>query len=135
MLIGVKEFKVRLIPKPTINIYVDSNLTEPLDCENSLLSKDITYFTVKAIPDPMLAKDLPYDARYKVKSWRVSLVRSEKGIAALSFTTEKGDIQSILSQSKTGDKIFIEVTQLIRTNFFNRTELVDLGVNVKVIQI
>jgi len=68
ILIGVKEFKVRLIPKPTIKMYADHSLVETIDSQNSPISKAIINFTVKAIPDEMLAKDLPYDARYTVKS-------------------------------------------------------------------
>jgi hypothetical protein len=132
-LIGTKKFKVRLIPKPAFKLYADRNLIKTFDSINLPISKATIDFTVQAIPDELLAKDLPQDARYMVKYWVISLVRERKVIDSLSFTDETGNIQRLLSQSKTGDLLHVEIKKVQRTNFLNQKETVHLPITIKII--
>ncbi len=134
-LIGTKQFKVRLIPKPTFKLYADHNLIKTFDSIHAPISKGTVDLTLKAIPDEQLAHDLPNDARYSIKHWTICLVRERKVIDTLSFSNETGNIQSLLSQSKIGDLLHVEVKKVKRKNFLNQAETLHLPITIRIIPI
>lgn len=126
ILIGKTQFKVRLINRPTIQLYADSNLIENGVLSTERIKKGISTFTVKAKAGEQTVADVPYDARFTVKSWQIVLLRDSKRLDSLQLAEEKGDIKKILSQTRTGDKLLIEFQKIYRTNFLNQNESLDL---------
>jgi hypothetical protein len=133
LLIGQIEFKVRLINKPTINLYADSNLVENLNPHNVKLSRKTRYITLKAKPDEVFAAFLPQDAKYSVTSWKLILIRGAQTIDSLMNSQETIDVKPIFSKAKKGDRIYIEVYEVIRKNFMNKVENVNVGTIIKMI--
>jgi len=62
-------------------------------------------------------------------------VRAQKTIDSLSFKEETGNIKNLLSQSKKGDYLLLEVKKVQRMNFMNRDEVVHLPIITKTIPI
>src|SRR5690606_12668937 len=122
--IGSQDFKVRLIPKPTIEALVGG---KPVDEKRGVAAPGPRALTMKAIPDESFAQFLPKDARYRVAEWDCILVRGKRPVATNNFKSETGNLANFAATAQPGDRILIEVKKVTRTNFLNKTEEVNLG--------
>ncbi len=127
-MIGEQPFKVRLIPRPEIQVQgggrnINEKSGEPAPGPSNI--------TVRAIPDESFKAFLPKDARYRVAAWECTLVRGKRPIGSQKYTTETAKVSSFTSQAQPGDRIMIEVTSVVRTNYQNKTEVVNLGTVIK----
>lgn len=126
--IDALEFKVRKIPKPEI---VALNGSKPVDEKRGVKAPGPRSISMKAVPDESFKAFLPNDARYKVTKWEATLVRGKRPVDKKTFTSEQGNFSSFAAQAKPGDRILIEVTQVMRLNFKGKTETVDVGLVLK----
>ncbi|MCS6824514.1 MAG: gliding motility protein GldM [Cytophagaceae bacterium] len=121
-------FKVRLIPKPTIEAISNGR---PVDEKLGMPAPGPRSITMKAIADEGFKNSLPNDARYKVTEWECTLVRGKRPLATQKVTGETANLASFAAQAQPGDRISIEVKNVVRTNYLNKTESVNLGSVVK----
>lgn len=126
--LGSQEFKVRLIPKPEIQVLVNG---KPVDEKTGMSAPGPRSLTVVAKPDESFAAFLPKDARYQVVSWMAVLVRGKRPVSTQNFNSSTGNLSSFASQAQPGDRIMIEVKEVKRTNFLNKSETVNLGTPIK----
>jgi gliding motility-associated protein GldM len=126
--IGSQEFKVRLIPKPTVECLVGG---KPVNEKTGVPAPGPRSITMKAVPDESFAAFLPKDARYKVAEWDCILVRGKRPVAQNNFKTETGNLSNFAATAQPGDRILIEVKSVTRTNFLNKIEEVNLGTVIK----
>ncbi|MBX9853766.1 MAG: gliding motility protein GldM [Cytophagaceae bacterium] len=126
--IGSQEFKVRLIPKPTIECLAGRT---PVNEKTGVPAPGPRSLQMKAVPDESFAAFLPKDARYKVSEWDCILVRGKRPVATNNFKTEVGNLSNFASAAQPGDRILIEVKKVTRTNFLNKVEEVNLGTVIK----
>lgn len=123
--IGSETFKVRRIPKPSVVPYGGSR---PIDLKNGLSTNALTRISMKAIPDESFAEFLPKDARYNVSRWEAILARGKRAIASKKLNSSTFKIPSTWREkAREGDRIIIEVKEVVRKNFRNKTEKVSLG--------
>jgi len=128
-LIGSQDFKVRLIPKPTIEAFKGAT---PLNEKQGEVAPGPSSITMKAVPDESFKTFLPKDARYAVASWECILVRGKRPVGApQTFTSGTGNLSSFRAVAQPGDRILIEVKKVTRTNFLNQTEDVNVGTIIK----
>ncbi|HWZ23109.1 MAG TPA: gliding motility protein GldM [Cytophagaceae bacterium] len=129
-MIGEQAFKVRLIPKPEIQVLKGG---KPVDEKQGEVSPGPSSLSVKAISDESFKAFLPKDARYRVAEWECSLIRGKRAVGSKKYTTETAKISEITSQAIPGDRIMIELKPgaVIRTNYQNKTEVVSLGSIIK----
>lgn len=121
-LIGTEEFKVKAVPRPTIAL-ADGGNNRPLDLKNGVDAAQMPRsLAVRALPDDDFKSFLPNDARYRVTQWEVTLARGKRGVNTKKVTAEKIDISDLASQAKPGDRIVVEVKQVLRMNFKGNTE-------------
>ncbi len=126
--LGSQDFKVRLIPKPEIQVLVNG---KPVDEKTGMSAPGPRSLTVVAKPDESFAAFLPKDARYQVTSWMAVLVRGKRPVSTQNFTSQTGNLSAFASMAQPGDRIMIEVKEVKRTNFLNRQESVNLGTPIK----
>ena len=115
--IGVENFKVRLVPKPTLSV-VGLNIKQGGACPASL--------TVKAISDESFKTFLPEDARYKVTKVEIIHVRGRRPVGAPKNGGETTNINDFRSNAREGDRLVIEVKEIQRMNFKGQTEVVTI---------
>jgi gliding motility-associated protein GldM len=126
--IGSQDFKVRLIPKPTIECMAGG---KPVNEKTGMAAPGPRTLTMKAVPDESFAAFLPKDARYRVAEWDCILVRGKRPIATNNFKSETGNLVNFASSAVPGDRILIEVKKVTRQNFLNKFEDVNLGTVIK----
>lgn len=126
--IGSQDFKVRLIPKPTIECLVGG---KPVNEKTGVAAPGPRTLVMKAVPDESFAAFLPKDARYRVAEWDCILVRGKRPVATNNFRSEMGNLQNFAASAVAGDRILIEVKKVTRTNFLNKVEEVNLGTVIK----
>ncbi len=126
--IGDQDFKVRLIPKPEIQALTNG---KPVDEKQGVAAPGPRSITMKAIPDESFKAFLPKDARYRVAEWDCILVRGKRPVAQQKVSSETANLASFAAQAQAGDRILIEVKSVIRTNYQNKTENVNIGTVIK----
>ena len=126
--IGSQDFKVRLVPKPTIEAVSNG---KPVDEKQGVASPGPRSITMRAVPDESFKAFLPKDARYRVSEWDCILVRGKRPVSQQKVTSETANLAAFAAQAQPGDRILIEVKNVIRTNYLNKTEAVNLGTIIK----
>ncbi len=126
--IGSQDFKVRLIPRPEIQVLSNG---KPVDEKTGMAAPGPRSLTVIAKPDESFQAFLPKDARYAVTQWMAVLVRGKRPVSTQNFTSGTGNLAAFAAQAQPGDRIMIEVKQVKRTNFLNQQEVVNLGTPIK----
>lgn len=122
--IGTEKFQVQLIPKPDIKAFAGN---KEVDQKRGMTAPGPRSITMKAIPDQSFANFLPKDARYKVNKWTAMLVRGKRPVKTQDFSSQTGNMSQFASQAKPGDRILIEVKEVLRLNFLDQVENVDVG--------
>jgi gliding motility-associated protein GldM len=123
--IGTEKFRVKPIPKPTLEIYNDRG---PLDIRKGGDKPRI--LRIRAIPDQDFAEFLPLDARYKVTKGEVILVRNGIARQTLKFDDDQVDLSPMASLLIKGDRLIIDIKEVKRKNYRGNVENVSIGVQV-----
>jgi gliding motility-associated protein GldM len=128
--IGSQDFKVRSVPLPTLIAMVGRRPANVRDGEAAPGPRAIL---LEVQADPDFASFLPNDARYKATEVIVKLARGKRSVAQQTFKTDKLNLSSFAAQAKPGDRYSIEVKTVIRRNFRNQNEEVDIPVTSRYI--
>lgn len=121
--IGTESFKVRKPPKPTLLPYSGNR---PIDLKQGVAALSLRSIELKAIPDADFKSFLPKDARYRVTKYIVTLARGKRAVQTMNVNGPKASLTSLIQKAKPGgtDRLVIEVKEVQRMNFKNRTEKV-----------
>jgi hypothetical protein len=77
---------------------------------------------------------LPDDAQYRVTRWTIRLARGPRPIGQpLRATSETVNLSQIMSSARAGDRLIVEIDQVLRRNFRGNTEEVNLGEEIVVV--
>lgn len=122
--IGSQTFQVRPIPKPEIQCVVGGR---PANEKQGTPITAVRNMQLRAVPDAGFATFLPEDARYRVSSYEVTLVRGKRpAMPARTINGPTADLSDIVNSAREGDRLFIEVKQVQRMNFQDQTEQVNV---------
>ena len=129
--LGVKKYKVKLMPKPEILVKCNNRL---VDLVKGVSTGDLRKVEVVVVPDNGFRASNPTDCRYRAVYWKASLVRNGR-IKGLPKVVRQGvgNLRSLQAQS--GDRIIVEEIKIKRRNFENRVLDVDVGTKVFVIPV
>jgi gliding motility-associated protein GldM len=128
--IGSQDFKVRSVPLPTLVAKVGRRPANVRDGEPAPGPRAIL---LEVSADADFASFLPNDARYKATEVIVKLARGKRAVAQQTFNTDKLNLSSFAAQAQAGDRYSIEVKTVIRRNFKNQNEEVDIPVTSRYI--
>jgi hypothetical protein len=123
--IGNTKFRTKGVPLPTIKAFAGN---KEVDQKRGMAAPGPRSITVKAVPEAGFAAALRSEARYSVTSWTATLVRGRRPAGQKSFGTGKNcDIGSLRSNARPGDRIMIEVKDVVRRPSRGGTEPVKVG--------
>ncbi len=131
-LVGDQTFKVRSVPLP--NLVAISN-KRPVNIKDGVAVPGPRKIEIQAQADKDFASFLPKDARYRAVEVDVTLARGKRAIKRQTFKSPDLSLTQFAAQAKPGDRYVIEVKQVIRRNFQNRNENVDIPVTSRIITI
>eukprot|EP01132_Coremiostelium_polycephalum_P000275 gene275-360_t len=117
-------FKVRTIPKPTIQI---TSGGKPLNERQGMPAPGPRRLEIKALADEGFKVFLPKDARYRVAEWEVTLARGSRPIQTKKITSQEVNLSDFAAAAQPGDRIVIEVKKVERLNYKEEIETVNLG--------
>lgn len=131
--IGDVEFDVQRIPKPGIMVY---NGSKPVNQKQGESIGAMRILRSEAIPEDNFKRQLPDDAQYKVTRWTIRLARGPRPIGQpIKATSETVNLSSLMDNAKPGDRLIVEIDQVLRKNFRGSTEEVNLGEQITTIQL
>ncbi|MBF9236090.1 gliding motility protein GldM [Hymenobacter sp. BT683] len=123
--IGSQTFQVRPIPKPTIECYVGGRQVNE---KQGTPGTAVRSMTLRAIPDAGFATFLPDDARFRVSSYEVTLVRGRRpALPPRTINGPEANLSDIVNAYREGDRIYIEVKGVQRLNFQGNVESVNVS--------
>ena len=118
--IGSQTFKVRQIPRPEIKCFVGGREANERQGTPGTAVRNLQ---MRAIPDESFANFLPEDARYRVSSYEIVLVRGRRpALPPRTVNSQSADLSDIVNAYHEGDRLNIEVKQVQRLNFRNQVE-------------
>jgi gliding motility-associated protein GldM len=120
--IGDQKFRVRSAPLPTIAIFGD---TKKIDGKNSI--KCPRSLALKAVPEADFANFLPADAQYQIRKAKVTLARGKRTIGVpKEMSGTNLNISDFAEKAKEGDRLLIEIEDVVRKNYKGELEKVSL---------
>lgn len=69
----------------------------------------------------------PEDANYNVSQVYIALARGQRRVDDLTLTNGSGNIMKLAQQAEAGDRYYIEVKQVTRTNFKGVVETIPIN--------
>lgn len=123
--IGSQTFQVRPIPKPTIECFVGGRQVNE---KQGTPGSAVRSMTLRAIPDVGFATFLPDDAKFRVSSYEVTLVRGRRpAIGTRTINGPTADLSDVVNAYREGDRLYIEVKGVQRQNFQGNVEPVNVS--------
>lgn len=123
--LGTEPFRVRLVPKPTIEVRVNN---APVDVKRGIAAAAARSIQVVAISDESFKTFSPEDAKFRVSQVQVSLARGNRRIGnPINLGNGGGSIASLAQQAQAGDRYLVEVLKVERQNFKGNVSEVEMG--------
>ena len=123
--IGSQTFQVRPIPKPEIKCFVGGREANE---KQGTPGTAVRSLLLKAVPDAGFQTFLPEDARYRVSSYEVTLVRGKRpAIPTKTVSGAEANLSDVVNSYREGDRLYIEVKGVQRMNFQNNVEPVNVS--------
>ncbi len=117
-LLGTETFQVKRIPKPEITV-LSGGREVNLKTGVPQAPRSIQ---IKANPDESFASMLPKDARFRVTSAEIALVRGARAVLVRTFNDENINLSELAGQARSGDAIVIDVKKVARMNYKGEVE-------------
>ncbi|WP_400192507.1 gliding motility protein GldM [Hymenobacter sp. B81] len=123
--IGSQTFQVRPIPKPDIKCIVGGR--EANEKQGTPITA-VRNLSLKAVADQGFATFLPEDARYRVTSYEITLVRGKRpAIPTRTINGPDANLSDVVNSAREGDRLYIEVKEVRRMNFRGEQEEVRMS--------
>jgi len=117
--IGSQTFDVRKTPKPDVIVLVNGR---PVDPMRGLPASSARQVSVRIVPDEDFARSFREDARYSATQVKVTLGRGTDKLGEMPIGGGSGNISSLMSRARPGDKLVIQVGEVVRLNYKNDIE-------------
>lgn len=127
-LLGSDEFKVRTVPKPSLEIRVNGST---FDERKGAPASGTRSIQIVAVPDESFKNFSPEDAQFRVGQIQVSLARGQRRIGSPLTLQGGGSISSLASQAEPGDRYVIEILNVQRRNFKGAVSDVEMGTQTR----
>ena len=124
-LIGSQEFTVKAVPMPQVVAYANG---QQIDVKRGLNAPGPRVLEMRAVADKSFADMLPNEARYRVTSYTVYLVRGNRPVQTLNSSEPTINLTSLAQQARPGDRLAVEVKQVVRRNSRGETKAVAANV-------
>jgi gliding motility-associated protein GldM len=119
--IGNQAFDVKNVPDPKFIAYIGNN---PVDLRQGIRANQLGNLRIVAEPETNFKEEVPKDARYRIKRAEIILGRGTAGVQRLNATNENPDLRSWISQARPGDRVVIDIKDVIRRTYKDDEEKV-----------
>lgn len=130
--LGTDAFRVRLVPKPSLEIRVNGS---PVDERRGIAATAARSIQVVALSDESFKTFSPEDARFRVSQIQVSLARGSRRIGNPVSLSSGGSISSLAQQAQPGDRYVVEILKVERQNFKGAVSEVEMGSQIRSISL
>jgi gliding motility-associated protein GldM len=130
--IGNQNFDVKNVPDPKYIAYIGNT---PVDLRNGIRANQLGNLRFVAEPESNFKDEVPKDARYRIKRAEVILGRGTAGVQRLNANNENPDLRSWVSQARPGDRIVIDIKDVVRKTYKDEEEKVTVKGSSGIIQI
>ncbi len=117
--IGTETFNVKRVPKPDVMPFINN---KPADLKNGYPAPGPRSIEMRALADKDFKEFLPKDARYRVTGYVITLARGKRAIGSEKVTSDNVNLSALAQKARPGDRYVIELKQVMRRNFRNKTE-------------
>lgn len=118
--IGNQVFDVKEVPAPRYVAYVGNNA---VDLKSGIKANQVGTLRFVAEPEENFKAEVPKDARYRIKRAELILARGTAGIQRLNSTNENPGLSGWASQARPGDRIVIDIKEVVRLNYHDEEEV------------
>ncbi len=130
--IGKQDYRVMLIPLPTIEVRLNGREVNPL---TGITPNQIPRLQFHVIPDKGFKDFLPREARYGITKWTATLAGGRMAKATESGTGTISLSRAFINEAKPGQQLIIKIDELKRMNFRGEKEDVPLKETSRYIKI
>ncbi|HTE34141.1 MAG TPA: gliding motility protein GldM [Chryseolinea sp.] len=123
MKIGDQGFDVKNVPAPRYIAYLGNT---PVDLRSGIKANQVGNLRFAAEPETNFKEEVPKDARYRVKRAEVILGRGTAGVQRLNATNENPDLRAWANQARPGDRVVIDIKDVIRRTYQDEEEKVNV---------
>ncbi|MEJ1239142.1 gliding motility protein GldM [Chryseolinea sp. T2] len=121
MNIGSQGFDVKNVPAPRYVAYLGNT---PVDLRNGIKANQIANLRFSADPEANFKEEVPKDARYRIKRAEVILGRGTAGVQRMQANNENPDLRAWTNQARPGDRIVIDIKDVVRKTYQDEEEKV-----------
>lgn len=130
--LGDAKFDVKNVPAPRYVAYVGN--TE-VDLRSGIRANQIGSLRFVAEPEDNFKTEVPKDARYRIKQAEVILGRGTAGVQRLNANNENPDLRAWVNQARPGDRIIIDIKDVVRRTYQDQEEKVGVSGSSGIISI
>lgn len=120
-LLSESQHPVKLLPQPTIALFLDGFAFNP---RQVYAKEHLDTIAVKISIPQHIQESLPKDTRYNIREFEVSLLRGANVIGESLMKEETVYLTDLLKAAKSGDILHIEIKAIERLNFQGKVELI-----------
>lgn len=129
--IGNVKYKVKKLPLPTIDARANGR---PIDPIQGITRNGLRGLSIICVADKSVADLLPRDTKYMSKKCKVTLAKGSRVKATARFNgRDTSPLRSLAQQAQSGDRVIIEVEEVLRKNFQGR--MLQVKMPKKIIQV
>lgn len=130
--IGDQNFDVKIPPDPRYIAYIGNT---PVDLRNGIRANQIATLRFVAEPETNFKEEVPKDARFRIKRAEVILGRGTQGVQRLNATNENPDLRAWTNQARPGDRVIIDIKDVVRRTYQDEEEKVTVKGSAGIISI
>jgi gliding motility-associated protein GldM len=130
--IGDQNFDVKIPPDPRYIAYVGNT---QVDLRNGIRANQIAQLRFQAEPETNFKEEVPKDARFRIKRAEVILGRGTQGVQRLNATNENPDLRAWTNQARPGDRVIIDIKDVVRRTYQDEEEKVTVKGSAGIISI
>ncbi|MCP3660696.1 MAG: gliding motility protein GldM [Bacteroidetes bacterium] len=132
VLLGTEIFKVRNVPKPGIGISTAQG--KVIDEKKGIPAGNVPrILKIFVIPNENFKEMLPNESIYKVSKGNIILAYGSRARKIIPINSRNVNISELAALAKPGDRIVVEIKEVLRKTTFGEPEKVKLGTVIKTI--
>ena len=120
-------FKVRRVPKPTIQVLANNSPVTDNVSQRGLAASSVRTINAVAIADEDFKNNNPEDASFRVTSYDIFLASGTRPKGQILGASGNTNISSLARDAQAGDRYVITIKSVMRKNFKGETETVNIG--------
>jgi gliding motility-associated protein GldM len=130
--IGSQGFDVKNVPDPHYVAYIGNN---PVDLRQGIKANQIRLLRIVAEPESNFKEEVPKDARYRIRRADIFVGSGTTSKGKVSATNENPELTSLSGVARPGDRIVIDIKEVIRRTYQDQDEKVTVKGSTGIIQI